>query len=249
MKLIKLVLALLLVANNAWGAAPVVATSAGNSDPAATTSRNATNPASISAGDTLVGAICLRDSAGATTGWPAGWTERHDTGFNASVTLSVAVKIADGTEGATTTITSANGVGVWRLFRVTGAHASSLPEAGTPASAVTTTPNPPTVTPSWGSDDILVFAIECASTTSSTVSAYPTNYTDNQSNGVSTGAPGVTIGIATRALTGVSSENPGTFTINTNDNTVASTVAVRAAAPATPGLGILGGRCCLAPFK
>jgi hypothetical protein len=155
-----------------------------------------------------------------------------------------AKKNCDGTESGTVAFTPSNtSARTWRARarRFSGASTTSDPEAGTNAAfSGVSTPDPPTVTPSWGSDDIAVIAGAMESASARTVSSYPTNYATDQ---IQVGATVQNLASAVRALTGVSSENPGTFTLSGNSTGLAYTLAIRAAAAATgqPAIKRMGG--------
>lgn len=204
---------------------PVVASVNANVS-AASTSQTVNLPASISAGDLLI-AFGVATSL-CTYTWPAGWTEMWDP--NSQTGFTGAYRIADGSEGASITVTaSVSFVTTYATLRITGAHASTPPEDGTPAMNVgTTTPNPPSVTASWGAEDNLWIAIMgSSSSAASNVTAYPTNFSDNQT-AVDTGSGGL-LGYATRNLANAT-QDPGTFTQSAGTTCGAQTIVVRPAA-------------------
>lgn len=216
-----------------------------------------TYPTNIASGDLLLACLAhdggsytgasafpFENDAAITTTWPSGWQSlgaRGDTlppafqNSTSAVALFVSYKIAIGTESGNFTATLGNSdteQGGWRVFRITDWFGSSggITTLGSGSGGTTSsTPNPPSVTPSWGADDTLWVAAMAADT-SRTVSAFPTNYTTTSSD-VSGGAGGATLGVAFRSLN-AASQDPGTFTISANDDWACFTVAIRPAAAA-----------------
>jgi hypothetical protein len=111
-------------------------------------------------------------------------------------------------------------------------HGTTPPEGVAYVVATTATPNPPTVTASWGSDDNLFIAVDTYDLGTISVTNYPTNYSDDQTNYRGNNTAGVGIGIATRSLA-AASDDPGTFTNSASDQTLATTIVVRPAASGT----------------
>ena len=199
---------------------PIVETT-NNGTTADGTSHTVNLPTGIVSGNLLLAMFSLSTPATAT--WPAGWTELYDTASAGTLMGSGAYRVADGGEGASITVTtSIGGEGSYNTYRISGQHASSAPEVGTSATGSSTTPDPPAVTPTWGSADTLWFAVMhhdfC------TVTTAPTNYTNLLAQD---GATPVTAS-ARRALA-AADENPGGFTVSAADAWVAQTCAVRPA--------------------
>lgn len=186
-------------------------------------------PSGIVAGELLFALISRRSSGTGAYTLPAGWVELDDFQVDSVTRVCVAYKFADGTEGSTISVSVSAGTGsaVTRalITRIQNAHASSAPEMASVANGSGTTPNPPSLSPSWGSDKTLWIALfGCQNDTTANVTAYPTNYDDNQKfipNSATT-----TIAWATRELE-ASSDDPGTFTISTSRTWGARTVGVR----------------------
>lgn len=176
-------------------------------------------PTTINSGDLLILIVTLGGDRQIDT--ITGWTILDETSNGASQSLSIAYKIASGSE-TDFTYTSAGGgtLTTNRCFRIINWHGTTPPEAGTGSTGDSANPNPPSLSPSWGNAKTLFFAVTALDT--GTVSGYPTNYDDNQFTDTTIG---VGIGVATRELK-ASSDNPGTFTF-TSDTWVAQTLAVR----------------------
>lgn len=88
-----------------------------------------------------------------------GWNELLDEAQ--TLGLYIAWRVADGTEGATTTFTLSSATrGAWIVYEISGAADPTVraPEIGTTATGSSTTPNPPSVAVTGGSRDILTIA-------------------------------------------------------------------------------------------
>ena len=152
-------------------------------------------------------------------------------------------KIADGTEGTTMSVTTdASEQSAHVTYRITSWHGTTAPEAPAVATGTSTTPNPPSLTPSWGALDTLWFA--CATTANSdrTFSVDPTSYVSGTTATTATGTAGAIIRVVRRELN-AATDNPDTFTIDSSSGWDADTVAVRpaGAAAATGKYGLLLG--------
>lgn len=182
-------------------------------------------PASISAGDLLL--LFISNNSANTPITPSGWTSLLNTGNG----VSAFYKYASGSEGATVSVGS-GGIrsGAAVCYRITGTDGSTAPAlsatAITPASA---TFDPPSLTPSWGSDDTLWLAISAEVGGSHTVSAGPTGYT-LQNNQVGTGSSSAIHAYA--RTNAAASEDPSAFTLSGTALGSAITVGIRPPASA-----------------
>lgn len=190
-----------------------------------------------SAGDLIVFAVA-QDGAGTVT-WPGSWVELLDqagTGF----TAHVAYLIASGGETSVspTSTVSERWEGVFWLIPAGEWHGTTAPEIGTAATGSSTTPDPPSISPSWGSEtnNIFIALAFRDDSAANTITAYPTNYGTAQAdkNDVTSAA---NTGGAVRLNT-TATEDPGTFTISASETWLAETVAVR---PASSGLSVSPG--------
>lgn len=135
-------------------------------------------------------------------------------------------------ETSVTVSTSANVDAVW-VGASTDGDVTAI-TSGTPALETTGTPNPPSVTVSSG--DYRVIALCIYDDARRSVTAYPTGYTDTQSNPKLDGNDEPGMGIASNGQTGITSADPDTFTIAGSGHlTLAHTIAVPEAAGGTPG--------------
>jgi hypothetical protein len=209
------------------GAFPVVqaTNSSGTTNFGSETTHAAALPASISSGDLLLLFVSISTAANTLT-TPSGWTSL----FNTTNTIRFACyyKVASGSEGASVNVTASTAE-KWACnsYRVTGYQGT--PEAGTSATGSSANPNPPSVSPSWGSAKTLWIAASADNALSTTTPTAPTDYGNlvNHSHTV--------IGInqlrtaSVRRELEASSEDPGTFTLGGSGAWVAQTVAVRPA--------------------
>ena len=209
------------------------------------TTHNVSMPATVDSGDLLLVFISLHYNtfnSPATITTPSGWTEvwngRHTVSSNV-IEVGAYARDADGTEDSTTVNfetsgTNPDAAGAAQCYRITDWFgALSGVEAGAESNGASANPDPPSLTPSWGSEDTLWFAIAGAADDDATVSSYPSLFL----NGVDTtsGASAnnrSSIGTARREST-ASVLDPGTFTLSEAELWIAQTVAVRPAGAAT----------------
>ncbi len=132
---------------------------------------------------------------------------------------SIYYRWADGTEGASNSMTTGNSTKMAAIcWQVTGASnpATQVPELSTVAVGTTTanTCNATTVTPTGGSKDYLFLALGGMDGEGGTFTAAPTNYTNITTITSGTGglpATNCVVGGASRQLT-AASDDPGAFT-------------------------------------
>jgi hypothetical protein len=186
-------------------------------------------PGNLQAGDLLMMFItCERgetedhdDTVTLTT--PTGWTQRyHVQGSGNCRRAACYYKVATGLEGSSVSV-FANQSCDWGAISIAVVDYTGTPESAT-ATGTSVNPNPPSLTPSWGSDENLWIAaahhLWSDLEESNEVPDLPTNFIGNLS------ANNLTVGF--RMFTG-SVLDPGTFTFAGNENYVAATVAVRKA--------------------
>lgn len=217
----------------ALGSAPTVgfpvylsntATDLGGAD---ATSHLVQMPATVNSGDLLIALIGSDGSATITT--PSGWTAMS-TDTSSTVRASAFYKVAAGTEGGTTVdfVTSIAERMEAQVVRIQSGTYQSAPETtATNSNAGSTTPDPPNLTPSWGSANTLWIAMMVADNTR-TISVYPLPNNQVRTANASTGTAFVTLGTCSNDVA-ASSLNPGTFTINTSSPWATITLAVRPA--------------------
>src|SRR3989304_2658039 len=116
--------------------------------------------------------------------WPAGWTNIEEANWASNVLYSARYRVADGTEGATITITSGSAEDSAAVaWRITGHSSSTNPPAKSTANGATdsTTMDPAAVTPAGGAKDYLVLATAAyGRVTAQVISSYPASYSNGQ---------------------------------------------------------------------
>lgn len=225
-----------------WGAFPIVAATNTSVRETTGTSHTVNLPAGITSGDLLI--VFFGAGNGVTVTWPGGWTEFTSGTVAGSVQQNAAYRRADGTEGASITVTtSAARRSVHASYRITGHHATSNPE-GASATGTSANPDPPNLAPSWGTAEDVLWIVSETHSTSDAITAYPTNYGNTLE--IATSVSALRLGSARRELN-ASSENPGTYTIANSRDWVAGTAAVRPAAGGAPAcpktLALMGAGC------
>lgn len=208
--------------------APVVAnagfasTAAGGS----AASLAATMPSGIVAGNLLLALVGAKKITGTLTAFSAsaGWTKIGEHIDDTRRSLCVFWKIAAGSDTLTVTPNSTTASISIEVLRITGAHASAAPEAGTSVN----TANPPSLTPSFTSAADLFIAFHNNGGTS-TLTSYPASYDLYQNNQAvaSAVANDNKIYRACRAISGT--QDPGIYTIGSTTNPCSQTIAVRQA--------------------
>lgn len=197
-------------------------------------------PASVNAGNLLLIVIATENATSHAT--PSGWTAEESGQFTGGHMLSLFSKVADGTEGGTTVnvVSNAGGSNGGAIaIRISGWYGTldGLEFNGTTTGSATATPNPPSLTAGWGSDDNLWLAVFGAADDEATVSSYVSGYSGGTyghggttNNAAETGACWKQAAAAT--------EDPGTFTLSENEYWRALTIVIRPAAGGVTGLSM-----------
>jgi hypothetical protein len=187
-------------------------------------------PRQIEAGDLLMMFITNQrgdvedesDDISLTT--PSGWTQLyHTTGPGYCRRATCYYKVATGSEGTTQTV-SANRSCSWGTVTYAVRGYTGTPEAAT-TTGTSAAPNAPNLTPSWGSDEVLLITVShhigSDLQEDNQPPIAPSGYTDNNL--------GTQFISATTRVATVSAENPGAWTYVNSDSWVATTVALRTA--------------------
>lgn len=195
-----------------------------------------TLPASMLSGDTIV--VIFRNAAAGAIGWPdASWTEFFDASADGALGhMAAAWRKANGTEGATISLTSASSKFCAVAYAIQDAHDPLLlpPQLSTAAIGTTGEPNATTCTPTGGAKDYLWLTFYGMEGEQTGVTAYPANYTGAQlfANSGTAGAvtTNCTIGAATRQLNAASEDAAVWDVTGTLDDSTAYTMAFHPAA-------------------
>jgi hypothetical protein len=202
---------------------PVVAAVNGGGETSDATNHTVNLPAGIVAGNLLLVFFCSDDDAEAIT-FPGGWTQLFQDSGSTYMTFGAWYRIADGTEGATITVTTASAeMTAHTSYRITGYI--GVPEVGVSVTATSTAPNPPNLAPTWGALDTLWFAVEGNDDGTTLVSGWPANYGSNR-NDKGLNSLGCAIGTCRRELN-AAAEDPAAFTIDASERWVANIVAIK----------------------
>jgi hypothetical protein len=200
-----------------------------------------TMPSTVDAGDLLM--VLFASDANTSVTTPSGWTiptnGTQTRGANAQG--NVYVKVASGSEDGTTVdfATTATEEAAAQVYRIKagdwyGTLAGVEVANGGDFGATTITPNPPALNPTgWGTENTLWIAFVAGSSYTA-VTTYPANYSSGAHNLSNTGTNGASASSAWRE-NAVASEDPGTFTMSTNSDGVAFTIAIR-----PPSFGLTG---------
>lgn len=183
-------------------------------------------PSGIQSGELLI-VFCHFGNGTLTT--PSGWNLLF-TATAGTGRFSGFYRVATGSEGSTVSITgSASSSWAINSYRISGYQGS--PECGTAATGTGFSPDPPSLSPSWGAKKTLWIAAMGRQTGSGTTSTVPANYTDPLNY-----AHSVIAVVSAQCSSGrreleASSENPAAFSSGSGGTPewVAQTVAVQPA--------------------
>lgn len=199
-----------------------------SSETADTTTHTVSLPSGIVDGSLVVVFFAHDGASSNTITWPDGWTPliRDDT-ESAACGFEVAARFCDGTEGSTISVgTSSSELSVHRAVRISGHHATHFPEVAI-VDGSSTTPDPPSLSPSWGSaEESLLYAVFANDNGNRTLSSAPTNYDATDVYATAAGGTGVGLGVGYRNAS-VTSEDPGNYTISNAQDWIAYTIAIR----------------------
>ncbi len=191
-----------------------------------------TMPATVSADAVLIAcqAVDLAQTITWNTATFGTWTLLFQVAFTNEVNVECRAKLADGTEDSGTMDNTDSGAAdtAWVVYSVIGWENDTVAngvEAGTAAQANDASPDPPSLTPSWGNKDTLWITVMGWDHTD-TLTGYP--YADNNVTATSGGAFPASVAFSSDELTGTS-QNPGTYTLSGTDQWVANTIAVEPA--------------------
>ena len=218
-----------------------------------TTQANTTSPRTFptlssltkNSGDLLVAIIVGYQSSLTSaiwSSWGASFTELLDIGVSTQHCVGIAYKWSDGTETGTFTVAQAGtitGHAAMVLLSIAGVNPTEVPAVlAALATDTAAAADPGALDPAnWAAEDTLWVAVAGSGETSTSgaftgVTAAPTNYTDYAATAISSDAVGgVNAAVAFRQLN-ASSENVGTFSVDTsNARNCATVIAIRPVVP------------------
>lgn len=192
-------------------------------------------PAGIVAGDLLLVLHRSADGTALHAVSGGGWTNLFNDNSDASNDrISLWYRQADGTEGATITITQTSSKFASLAWRITGHEdpAVQAPEFATLVTGTSALPDPGAVTPTGGAKDYLFLWMGgWEGEQTSPPAGNPTNYASPFGADSGTGGAVATncrVASASRALN-AASEDPGSWTISASDDWTATVLAVHPA--------------------
>ena len=211
---------------------PTIAAGNTSTELVAVTTHGADMPATVNAGELLL--IKISTGGQPVIIMPAGWENAYTPVVFTSVSIACFKKIADGTEGGTTVNFTTEDSGGSPLLVKSSHIACAITGwvgdlagvvAGSAVTANSATPNPPSVTSTWGSADNL-FLAQMSMQRTAAITGYPTNYTDNQTE-ISTGSGGQDsiVAMSTRALA-AASDDPDNFTAAIARRNISQTLVI-----------------------
>jgi len=246
-----LLMVMMLVANMSFAQYPLVAGTAQSNSNGNVTSHVVSLPTGVEVGDLLIAIMGFRNRTFTTTtvSFPTGWTElvTRTAGNGQGV---VFYKIATATEAGAANITVAaaptGGTGGARsahtVYRIGKGTYQGTPEAtyidATKMVTSATNPNPPSLTPTWGSAKnlwIVGAAGYRAVTTPNTTTFIPTNFSNGtyEFDASNTDVSSASVSTARREFEGTVLD-PGTFTLTATVHR-AFTIAIRGTTTPAPG--------------
>ena len=174
---------------------PIVRDTNTSTENSNTTSHTVSLPPNIGSGDLLL-VFFATDGDNAVTFPNEGvdWFEIFNVDNGNANHLSAAYRIADGGEGATITVTTGSSEKSAHVsYRIENHNSSTNPpEASAGNTGNDDSPDPDSLTATWGSADNLWIAM-CGMDANKTVNAYP--YADNNQSAVEGSATGTTCGV------------------------------------------------------
>ncbi len=186
-------------------------------------------PSSVQNQDLLIAYVS--HDANTLTNWPSGWMHLFKTSQTTSgssvQTFEARYKISNGSDSGTVTLNADIATTFAAQLYVYVGH-TSVPEA-TVTFGNSTSPDSPNLTPSWGSAHnqwFTVLGLNRGGTYAGGSVTPPTSYTGLSIGSTTNPSPGAAF-VTTSRLLSTTSQNPGAYTLSTQDYWIAATVAVR----------------------
>lgn len=207
-----------------WDGFPNFQNASTASTNASSTSQNINMPSGIAVGDLLIAILTIDN--GTTLTFPAGWTAFATDNDAANIGMRAAYRIADGTEGASITVTAGSaGIGESVCLRFNHAL-NAQPDRATGTNTGTSTPDPPSLNLTGGLPLNAYWLTVVARLANNAPSSYPTNYTLDQNSFPHSSALALTI--SGRKLN-AASENPPNYTFPSSTRCVFFTIGIKPA--------------------
>jgi hypothetical protein len=195
-------------------------------------------PATVNAGDLLVMFIKTAGAGAHDQTQPSGWsTIIHSTVNQTQYKAGIYVKDAVGDEDGTNVDVETDGASnsasaVVRIQTGTWGGTVGTDIEGTAGSVVgTATPNPPSHTATWGSDDNLFFGLNFYNNDGGTITVYPSNFPDNRTEVQSGGNANEMGALMYCSLESATADaNPGQITIDESEQNLPYTLVIKPAA-------------------
>ncbi len=224
------------VSMNALAATPVIESAAVSEENSNTATHTVSFPTGIALNDLLIAIVSVDGTQDVT--WPGNWNVIIQTTVGASTRTEVAWDEAAGTESGTFDVTtSGTEQSAHRVYRISGAEdPDTQPPEATVATGSSTTPDPPSITPTGGSETFLFIAYAGVNGSTNEATSFPTSYI-NTGTAATTGGGGISINWATRALT-AASEDPSTFNNGGGDGWVTVTIAIHPSGVSAPSFSV-----------
>ena len=170
-----------------------------------------------------------RDPGSGTVTWADGYIELFDViDDDLKSTTSVAYKQAGASEVSSTTVTATvSSKFAARAYRISGhlSFATQAPDFGyVTDDGLVTVHNPPSVSVTGGTKDVLSIAALPFDTVGATVSTFPSSYTNTGLTASGASGSQCSLAFCRRDLSAVSSEDPGAFTITATRRGIPITV-------------------------
>jgi hypothetical protein len=195
-------------------------------------------PSSV-AEDNLLLMMLAYDGSGSAPTTPTGWTGLINSNSNSSGRMLV-YKQAAGDEGGTSVSVTlgATAACAATVYEISGWNDLEYEDGiGNPTYTVDSSPNPPSLSPSWGAADTLWIAGVMAVDDNGTFNTAPSNYTNLEQ--IAAGAAvnaSAEVGSARRERN-IATEDPGTFSMSEIEGWVAVTIAIEPGALGGSGGG------------
>jgi hypothetical protein len=215
--------------------APAVVSRITNSGTFGSSPASVSLPGSIVSGNLLILAIgFFNPPSPISLTTPSGWTLLTSLGGGSATTQVgyIFYKTASGSEGATVSISFSptSSPYAWGAVAYQISGWSGTPQYGTFATASSTAPNPPSVTPTGALSLALAIAGGGGGgSVTQTISSYPSGYSNGQLGANASATNRGWCGSAEATISGTSAVDPGAFTIGTSQAWWAQTVIISGA--------------------